>query len=106
VKKFTSRDEVRESLGKPDRSAEADGGGYDEYRTHMKISEPTVAGVNFIMAAETFCLLEVWMFPYQICQTMWTTVFGQDLRFEYGNDGEVIGVRINGTPMHDRASLP
>jgi hypothetical protein len=106
VKKLTTKDEVRESLGKPDQCVEADGGGSDEYHTHMKISEPTVAGVSFIMGVETFGLFELVGFPYVMCETVWRTLVGQDLQFVYGSDGQVVEIRLNGTRMEDRASLP
>jgi len=106
VGKLANKNQVHESFGKPTNVGNADGYEFEEYHTRRKISEPTVAGVSFILGMESFGLFELWMFPASICQNTWTTVVGQDVRFEYASNGEVQGILINGTPMELRASLP
>src|SRR5438046_128804 len=104
--KLANKKQVHESFGTPSNLGSADGHEFEEYYTRRKISEPTVAGVSFILGVESLGLLELWMFPAAICQHTWTTLVGQTLRFEYASDGEVQQVLINGTPMERRASLP
>jgi hypothetical protein len=106
VEKLATKDQVRKSFGAPDGLGDADGREFDEFRTRRKVSEPTVAGVNFILGAETLGLLELWNFPVAVVRNSWVTVFGQTLRFEYGSDGRVERVYINDTLMEHRASLP
>jgi hypothetical protein len=106
VGKLANREQVRESLGTPCKSRDDNGHRFDEYHTRRKIAEPNVAGVNFILGVESLGVLELWMFPSTLCQWTWTTLAGQDLRFEYGTNGEVERVLIDGMPMESRASLP
>jgi len=106
VGKLEKKEQVHKSFGTPIKLGIADGQEFEEYRTHRKISEPEVAGVNFILGAESLGLLEIWMFPAAILQNTWNTLIGLTLRFEYGSNGDVVDILINGTPMEYRASLP
>lgn len=106
VKKPTTKDQVREAFGTPDTLGDDDDRAFEEYRTRRKISEPTVAGVNFILGVESLGALELWNFSVAVVRNTWGTLFGQTLRFEYGSNGEVQRVYINGTLMEHRASLP
>ena len=106
IEKLVNKDQVHDSFGMPTNLGNGEGCDFEEYRTHRKISEPTVASVNFILGTETLGLFELWNFPGAILQTTWTTLVGQTLRFEYGSNGAVSQVLINGTAMKDRASLP
>ena len=104
--KLANKQQVHESFGTPTNLGKEGGREFEEYHTRRKISEPTVAGVSFILGTGTLGLFELWMFPAAVCQNTWTTVFGQTLRFEYADNGDVQEVLINGTPMRLRAQLP
>jgi len=106
MSKLANKNQVHESFGTPTTSGSTDGQLFEEYHTRRKISEPTVAGVCLIVGVESFGLFELWTFPSMICRTTSTTLFGQDLRFEYASNGDVRNILINGTPMSLRASLP
>ena len=107
VEKLKNSDQVRETFGTPTNLGKDDNGReFEEYRTRRKISEPAVASVNFILGTETLGLFELWNFPAAIVQNTWVTFFGQTVRFEYGSDGTVENVCINGTLMEHRATLP
>src|ERR1043166_6532311 len=107
VQKLANKDQVHKSFGTPNNSGtDSAAPDFEEFRTHRKSSEPTVAGVSLILAAETLGLLELWMFPAAVLENAWTTVFGQTVRFEYAANGDVQQVLINGTSMNRRAQLP
>jgi hypothetical protein len=106
VGKLANKEQVRKAFGTPSKSGSSDGLQFDEYHTRRKISEPTVAGVQLILGAESLGLFELWNFPTTICSCTWTTLVGQNLRFEYAINGEVVGILINETPMELRAQLP
>src|SRR5262245_1547822 len=75
--KLANKNKVHESFGTPSNLGNEGGSEFEEYRTRRKISEPTVAGVNFILGVESLGLFELWMFPASICQNTWTTLVGQ-----------------------------
>jgi hypothetical protein len=104
--KLGTKEQVHASFGTPCKSGEDHGLQFEEYYTHRKISEPHVAGVDFIMGVESVGLLELWMFPVTVCGYTWTTLVGQDLRVEYASNGEVRRILINGMSMESRAHLP
>jgi hypothetical protein len=106
VAALTNKSQVHQSFGTPDNSGSAAGGDFEEFRTRRKISEPTVASVNFMLGMETLGLVELWNFPAITLQNAWNTLVGQTLRFEYGSHGEVQDVLINGTSMKSSAQLP
>jgi hypothetical protein len=106
VGKLANQAQVHESFGTPAKSGDDDGTQFEEYHTRRKISEPHVAGVELILSVETLGLFELSMFPCRFGHFFWTTLVGQDLRFEYGSNGNVERILIHGTPMESRASLP
>lgn len=105
VGKLANKTQVHASFGTPTNLGNEEGREFEEYRTRRKISEPQVANLIAIADIMTLGLLELWHFPAGICQNTWTTIFGQTLRFEYDDNGNVKEVFINGTPMRLRAEL-
>lgn len=107
VERLKDKQQVRDSFGTPDKVGTEKGQEFEEFHTWRKISEPRVAGINFILGTETLGLFELWMFPAGVIEGTWGALFGLTLRFEYAENGEVQQVLINGTPMNSRgADLP
>ena len=104
--KLANKEQVHASFGTPCKTGTEHGRAFEEYHTRRKISEPRVAFAALAVGVWTFGLLELWDFPYALCRYTGTTLFGQDLRFEYGSNGDVKDILINGTPMRERARFP
>jgi hypothetical protein len=99
VGKLANKDQVHESFGTPTNAGIVDGREFEEFHTRRKISEPNAASACLMVSAGSFGLFELFMFPVSVCQTTAAGLFGQDVRFEYGHNGEVERILINGRPM-------
>src|SRR5262249_53409493 len=89
VGKLVKKEQVHESFGTPFQTGTSDDHEFEEYHTRRKISEPMVAGVQLVLGMQSCGLMELLMFPAAVCHCTWTTLVGQDLRFEYTSNGEV-----------------
>jgi hypothetical protein len=105
VGKLANKDKVHESFGTPTNTGMVDGREFEEYHTRRKISEPNGASACLMVSAGSLGLFELFMFPVAICQTTASSVFGQDVRFEYGSNGEVERILINGKPTESGLDL-
>ena len=106
VSTLANKAQVHESFGTPTKLGNEGGREFEEYYTRRKISEPQLGSVTLVLDVMTLGLFELWMFPNTICQTTWSTLVGQTLRFEYAENGDVLEVLIDGTPWRARAQLP
>lgn len=106
VKGLENKDQVRASFGRPLLAGSDNGCEFEEYRTRRKVSEPELAAAFFILGAETLGIWELGAFPLMVLRASGAAVFGQTVRFEYGSDGKVKDILINGTSMESRAGLP
>ena len=93
---LADREQVHRMFGTPSTSKTSETESFEEFRTRRKFSEEDrVAGLN-LCGAVTLGLSEFYVFPAELCRLGWRTVAGQTLRVNYGADGKVTGVSLNG----------
>jgi hypothetical protein len=87
---LSTREEVRNEFGTPTSSSistDSFDAPYDEFVTRRKIVDPDP--VNGMPAGLSLWLSEVAEFPGELLRNERRVVFGQTLRFEYDNEGNV-----------------
>lgn len=102
VGQLANAEQVHNSFGTPARQGSSAAGTFAEYHTRRKISEGQVAGGCMVADLQTLGLSELVLFPFAVARTIYTTLAGQQLRFEYDESGVVKEVLIDGTPISVR----
>jgi hypothetical protein len=101
VNKWTNKSQVHESYGTPTSCGNADGREFEEFETHRKISDPNDGALKLFLGLGTCGLSELWFFPVSLVGNTFNALAGQTVRFEYGNEGEVQRVLVNGKRRDD-----
>jgi hypothetical protein len=99
LSKLTTKEEVHSEFGEPDKTGVVDGHPCDDYCTRRKISEPVRSDRMGLCIAMTFGMAEFVAFPVEFCTLCGRSVLGQNLRFAYSDDGEVIRVFLDGDKL-------
>ncbi|CAN5185660.1 hypothetical protein BH10PLA2_BH10PLA2_21040 [soil metagenome] len=104
VSAYASMEQVRKDFGKPLNKGMADGRDYEEFTSHTKISDPQRAGVLIMGDLMTCGLLELFLFPYELCCVGHNVVAGETVRFAYDAQGSVTDVYVDGEQVSLRAN--
>jgi hypothetical protein len=97
IDRLQNREEVVAALGKPTQVGEQDGKAFEEFETRRKIAERSIYSAHIsISIAHSMGLAEIVLCPYQLWMVSKRTLFGQQIRFIYNDQGEVIEVIYDG----------
>ena len=97
LKSLVTRDQVHATIGKPAASGFEDGVSFDQYRTRRKFPNDFDAAGDGMGFAMTVGLSEFIAFPRELYLLSKRTIFGQDLRFEYDESGDVTRASLDGS---------
>jgi hypothetical protein len=104
VSTYASMEQVRKDFGKPAAKGMADGRDYEEFSSHAKISDPQKAGVLIMGNLMTCGLMELFLFPYELCCAGHNVIAGETVRFAYDAQGNVTDVYVDGDQVSLRAN--
>jgi hypothetical protein len=92
----TTRKQVHAAMGEPVATGTSDGQYHEDFRSHRKIAEPWQSEGLIMVDYCTLGLAEFVMFPAAVLRVGYTTVVGQDVRFQYDAAGRVTACFVNG----------
>jgi YD repeat-containing protein len=91
-----TRAQVHAEFGRPDQTAEDGEGAFDSYHTRRKIAEHARSMGMGMGIAFTYGLGELIAFPAELVRLGYTSVVGQELRFQYDPSGRITSVLLDG----------
>jgi hypothetical protein len=96
---LSTREQVHAAMGEPVATGTSDGRCHEDFRSHRKIAEPWQGEGLVMVDYGTLGLAELIMFPAAILRVGYTTVVGQDVRFQYDAAGKVTACFLDGEPF-------
>jgi hypothetical protein len=96
LSELTTREQVHAVMGEPVAAGTSDGQCHEDFRSHRKIAEPWQGEGLVMVDYGTLGLAELVMFPAAVLRVGYTSVVGQDVRFQYDAAGKVTACFVNG----------
>jgi hypothetical protein len=96
LSELTTREQVHAAMGEPVATSTTDGQCHEDFRSHRKIAKPWQGEGLVMVDSATFGLAELVMFPAAVLRVGYTTVVGQDVRFQYDAAGKVTACFLDG----------